>query len=242
MKLKIASKKDFISNVLNPISNLNDKAILKLENGKITSLTASNDATLILYSETKSDISIEKSLNIPDLKKFVRVLECVDTDQIDLDINSNNIKHSSDNYRFTFHLLEDGIIKPPSINISKVDGLQFDITFNVAESKLSSLFKGSTFTTETNKLYIYTENNKIYGELGDKSRHNSDNFLCTLSDTFTGNGLSKIIPINFETFRLINFSKCQNVEFAINSSLGVLKITLNKDTTKLVYIVSALIN
>ena len=70
MKLQIKSKKDFISNVLGPISNLNDKTIIKIEKDKITSLTASSDATLILYSETQSVSNSERSINIPDIKKL----------------------------------------------------------------------------------------------------------------------------------------------------------------------------
>jgi len=242
MRLKIESKKDFITNVLGPISNLNDKTVIKVEKNKISSITASNDATLVLHSETDVVCDSEKNINIPDIKKFVRVLECVDNDIIDLEVNSNNIKYSSDNYKFTFHLLEDGIIKIPSINIKKVNELKFDITFKVNELRLNNLLRGASFTTETNKLYIFTENGKVYGELGDKTRHNSDNFQCVLSDMFEGIPLNKTIPVNFETFRLINFNKCQDIEFKINCTLGVIKVTLVRNKTKLTYIVSALIN
>jgi hypothetical protein len=242
MKLKIDSKKDFISNVLNPISYLNDKTILKIEKNKISSITAANDATLILYSETQADCDFDKNINVPDIKKFTRVLETVDSDTISLDITNNSVKYNSDNFKFTFHLLEDGIIKSPTINVSKINALKFDTVFKVSENRLSSLFKGSSFTTETNKLYIYTENNKIYGELGDKNRHNSDNFQCVIADSYEGIALSKVIPINFDTFRLINFNKCENIEFAINTAFGVIKTTLVKDKTKLTYIISALIN
>ena len=242
MKLSIPNKKDFISNVLNPVSNLNDKTIIKIEKNKISSITASNDATLVLYSETEINIDAERSINIPDIKKLVRVLECVDTEHLDLEVSSNNIKYAGDNFKFTYHLLEDGIIKIPSINVKKINELKFDTTFKVTENMLSSLFKGSSFTTETNKLYIYVENNKVYGELGDKTRHNSDNFQCVLANEFTGTALTKTIPVNFETFRLINFNKCSDIEFAINVGFGVIKIVLNKDKTKLTYIVSALIN
>lgn len=242
MKLSIPNKKDFISNVLNPVSNLNDKTIIKIEKNKISSITASNDATLVLYSETEVNIDADRSINIPDIKKLVRVLECVDTEHLDLEVSSNNIKYAGDNFKFTYHLLEDGIIKIPSINVKKINELKFDTTFKVTENMLSSLFKGSSFTTETNKLYIYVENNKVYGELGDKTRHNSDNFQCVLANEFTGTVLTKTIPVNFETFRLINFNKCSDIEFAINVGFGVIKIVLNKDKTKLTYIVSALIN
>ena len=242
MKLIIDNKKDFIGNVLGPISNLNDKTIIKIEKNKMSSVTASNDATLVLYSETDVQADFDKSLNVPDIKKFVRVLECVEDENIPLDITSNNVKYTNDNFKFTYHLLEDGIIKLPSINVKKINELKFDTTFKVSESRLSSLFKGSSFTTETNKLYIYFENNKIYGELGDKMRQNSDNFQCVLSETYDGAALNKTIPINFDTFRLINFNKCQDIEFAVNIGFGVIKITLVKNKTKLIYIVSALIN
>lgn len=242
MKLKVENKKDFISNVLNPVSNLNDKTIVKIENNKLSSITASNDATLVLYTETDIECDENRSINIPDIKKLVRVMECVEGDNMVLDVSSNNIKYSGDNFKFTYHLLEDGIIKVPSINVKKINELKFDTVFKVPENKLTALFKGSSFTTETNKLYIYFENNRIYGELGDKSRHNSDNFQCVLSDKYEGIALTKTIPVNFDTFRLINFNKCSDIEFAVNTSFGVIKITLIKDKTKLIYIVSALIN
>ena len=130
----------------------------------------------------------------------------------------------------------------PSINVKKINELKFDTSFSVPENKLNALFKGASFTTETNKLYIYVENNKIFGELGDKNRHNSDNFQCMLTDTFEGSPLSKVIPINFETFRLINFNKTANIHFSINIALGVIKIVLTKNNTALTYIVSALIS
>jgi hypothetical protein len=38
------------------------------------------------------------------------------------------------------------------------------------------MFKGSTFASETNKIYFYTENGQLMAELTDRSRHNTDNF------------------------------------------------------------------
>jgi len=242
MKLFLESRKDFVSNILDPISNINESTILSVEKDKIISLTSSTDQTLVLFTETPIKSEEARNLNIPDVKKFTRVLDCIQTVSADLQINSNNIKYSSDNFKFTYHLLEDGVIKAPKINIKKVNDLLFDVSFDVSESKLSTLIKGASFATETNKLYIYIENNKIYGELGDKARSNTDNFQTILSETFEGTVFSKTLPINFDTFRLINFSKSDKILFSINTQHGVLKITLSKGNTKLIYIVSALIN
>jgi len=242
MKLKIKNRKEFLSNVLGPISNLNDSTVIKVEKNKISNITASQDATLVLYSETECESDIDRNLNVGDIKKLVRVLECVDSDELNLDLNSNNLQYVSDSFKFKYHLLEDGIMKLPSINIKKINDLKFDITFKVTEAKLATLFKGAAFTTDTNKLYVYFENNKIYGELGDRNAQNSDNFQTVIADAFTGSALTKSIPIKFETFRLINYSKCNELEFAINAAYGVIKISLSKGNTKLIYIVSALIN
>jgi len=242
MKLKIKNRKEFLSNVLNPISNLSDSTVIKVEKNKLSNITASQDATLVLYSETECEADGEKSLNIGDIKKLVRVIECVDGEEIDLDISHNNIQYNNDIFKFKYHLLEDGVMKLPSINIKKINELKFDTTFKVTEAKLATLFKGASFTTETNKLYIYFENNKIYGELGDRNRQLSDNFQTVIAETYTGTALSKTIPVNFETFRLINYNKCGELEFSINTSYGVLKISLSKGNTKLIYVVSALIN
>jgi hypothetical protein len=64
---------------------------------------------------------MEKNLNIPDIKKLVRVVECIDADELQFDINSNNLQYISDSFKFKYHLLEDGLMKLPSINIKKIN-------------------------------------------------------------------------------------------------------------------------
>ena len=143
--------------------------------------------------------------------------------------------------QFRHHLLDDRIIKQPSLNIDKVNKLTFDTSFEVKENNLSTIFKGSSFATETSKIYLYEESEKIYGELGDRNRHNSDNFVCVLSEEYNGN-LPKALPINFDSFRLISFSGSKNIKFNVNTEMGVITCTFDKGDTSLIYIISALIN
>ncbi len=245
MKLTVNNKKDFINSLLGSISNLNDSCVLKVEDGKISATLASTDSTLFLFADIPAQLDGSKTINIPDVKKFVRVLESVnlsDEEPLVLTLNSNNIKFANDDYKFTYHLLEDGIIKAPTVSLKRISELNFDTTFKISESEVSNLMKGSSFATDTNKLYIYCENNKIYGELGDKTRHNSDNFQCILAKAYEGVTLTKAFPVNFETFRLINFSKAKDIEMSICNAKGVIRVNINKGDTKLIYIVSALIN
>ena len=107
---------------------------------------------------------------------------------------------------------------------------------------LKTLFKGSSFASETSKLYFYEEDGKIFGELGDKTRHNTDNFVCNLSNEFEGNPLPKPLPVNFETFRLISFNNSIKIDFKINTQMGVITCKFKKGNVELIYIISALIN
>tara|TARA_A100000172_G_scaffold69752_2_gene49935 strand:- start:117 stop:854 length:738 start_codon:yes stop_codon:yes gene_type:complete len=242
--LKIKNKKDFVSNFLGPVSNLNDMCVLTLYKDKIECTIAGADSTIVCKAATEieSDITDSRTLNIPDIRKLVRVLEIIPEQDIEIKINENNIAYNKNGYRFKFHLLDDGFVKLPNINVEKVNELEFGTTFKVSESNLTTLFKGSAFTTETSKLYVYSDGGTIAGELGDRSRHNTDNFVCTVSDTFDGKEMSKPLPVNFESFRLISFSQSREIDFRINEELGIITCSLRKGNVALTYVVSALIN
>jgi hypothetical protein len=244
--LKIKNKKDLIGNFLGPISNLNDMCVLKITNNNIACTIASADATIVCRANLECDIDVGSAdtitLNIPDIKKLVRVLEIVPAAEAVIKINSNNITYNQDGYKFRYHTLEDNIIKLPNINVNKINSLDFNTTFNVTEAGLSALYKGSSFTTETSKLYIHEDSGNISGELGDKNRHNTDNFVCVLSKTYEGQPLTKPLALNFESFRLLSFSGSREVNFRVNQDMGIITCNIQKGDVVLTYVVSALIN
>lgn len=244
--LKIKNKKDFINSFLGSISNLNDMGILTVTADSLTCILASADATIVCKSTINVECDMPQdsiTLNIPDIKRLVRVLDILPDQSIELKIESNNISYNKGGYKFKYHLLDDGIIKQPNLNMEKVNKLNFDTTFKVKEQNLSTLFKGSSFTSETHKLYIFQEEqDKIIGELGDKNRHNTDNFVCELSNETEGSMITKPLPLNFESFRLINFNGCREMVFKVNQEMGVLTCSFKKGDTSLIYIISALIN
>ena len=241
--LKIKNKKAFVSNFLGPVSNLNDACILSIEDNIVSCTLASADATIVCRSSMEVDTDIPNStkLNLPDIKKLVRVLDIIPSDDIELKINENNISYNENGYKFKYHLLDDGIIKQPSLNVEKVKNLNFNTKFTVKEKELNTLFKGSSFATETSKVYLFEDDNKIYSELGDRSRHNSDNFVCILSENFEGN-IDKPLPVNFDSFRLVSFGGSKEVNFNVNTEMGVITCNFQKGNTQLIYIISALIN
>jgi len=203
---------------------------------------ASADATIVCKSTIEVDTDLDNvKLNLPDIKKMVRVLDIIPSTEIELQINENNISYNKNGYKFKYHLLDDGIIKQPNLNVEKIKKLDFNTKFIVKENELNTLFKGSSFATETSKVYIFEEDGKINGELGDRSRHNTDNFICELSNEFEGN-IKKPLPVNFDSFRLVSFSGSREVNFSVNTDMGVITCNFKKGDAQLIYIISALIN
>ena len=242
--LKLKNKKDFVNNFIGPVSNLHNMCVFHLTKDEISCIVSSEDSTIICKTsiEVESDVEGDVKLNIPDIKKLHRVLDIIPKEDITLKINENNISYNEAGFKFKYHLLDDGIIKQPNINISKINDLDFSSTFSVRENNLATVFKGSSFTTETSKFYIYTEDGKIVGELGDKTRHNTDNFVCTISDSCEGSDISTPLALNFESFRLISFTNSREVRFRVNQEMGVITCDMKKNNTSLIYVISALIN
>ena len=126
--LTIKNKKDFVSNFLGPVSNLNENCILTLRENTLDCILASADGTIVCKAsiEIETDILEEKNLNLPDIKKLVRVIDIIPSDEIKLKINENSISFNDKGYKFKYHLLDDGIIKQPSLNVEKVNKLNFN--------------------------------------------------------------------------------------------------------------------
>ena len=235
-QLKVANKAEFLK-LLDAISKINDSGvILDLQEDKITSLVSSIDSTLILCSEYKTDIGYNSTINIPDVKKLRNVLDTIEDTDIALDINSNNLEYKGDSVKFKYHLFEEGFITRPNINLEKINSFKFDVEFKLNKNTLQRLFKGSTFASETNKIYFYTEGDNLMAELTDRARHNTDNFTLSLGKT---NIELKPVPVNLDNIRLLSII---NEEFnvKVNTEYGVVVFDIEDKDIKLKYIISAL--
>ena len=235
-QLKVANKAEFLK-LLDAISKINDSGvILDLQEDKITSLVSSIDSTLILCSEYKTKLDFNSSLNVPDVKKLRNVLDTIEDTDISLDINSNNLEYKGDSIKFKYHLFEEGFITRPNINLEKINSFKFDVEFKLNKNTLQRLFKGSTFASETNKIYFYTENGNLMAELTDRSRHNTDNFTLSLGKADIE---LKPVPVNLDNIRLLSII---NEEFnvSVNTEYGVVVFDIEDKDIKLKYIISAL--
>jgi hypothetical protein len=233
--LSLKDRSEFLK-YLDSVSKISDSAIFNINNKGISCLVASADNTLILYSQYNIETDIAATINVPDIKKLYRVIDTIDSKEVDLVINSNNIEYRGDNIKFKYHLYEEGFLSNPSINIEKIKSFVFDVKFTLGKNAITQLLRGSTFASETNKVYFYTEDDKLKAELTDRSRHNTDNFAITIGDVDFN--LSPI-PINFDNIRLIS-SISSDYKFGINTDYGVIIIDNNNSNIKLKYIISSL--
>jgi len=237
-ELKLQNRIDCIK-YLEAISKINESTILNANQdlGLISSLVSSADNTLILYSELSNiEVNYNGSINIPDIKKLIRVVDSIDTKDVNLLINSNNIEYKGKSLKFKYHLYEDGFLTKPSINIDKIKNFNYNVKFTLKKDTINSIIKGSTFASETNKLYLYTEDGRLKGELTDRARHNTDVFAIDLGEVDFE--LSPL-PLNFDNIKLLSFIS-DDINFGINTEYGVTVIDILNNTIKLKYIITSL--
>lgn len=241
MNIHIPDRKLFLSGFLLPLSKISDSCVINLTDNGFDSLVCTSDASIILSTAYKLDLDIDSpvSLNIADIKKIIKVLECIPDDSIILTLDKNNIIYNNKNIKFKYHLLEDGIITIPKINLKKIDELQFPVKFTFEYKSLLDLLRGSTFATDSNKVYLYSEENKILGDLTDRARHNIDSFTTPLCD-YNGPELQPIC-LNFELIRIISGVRVKQLDCLVNPKLGVIVFQINSGNITTKYIASSLI-
>tara|TARA_R100001163_G_C5060248_1_gene197042 strand:- start:836 stop:1558 length:723 start_codon:yes stop_codon:yes gene_type:complete len=234
--LRIKSKSEYLK-YLDTISKINDTGVIfEIKDDKLVSLVSSLDSTLILHSEYKSNFNFNTTLNIPDVKKLRHVLDTIEEESLDIELNSNNLQYKGNGVKFKYHLYEEGFITKPNINIDKINSFKFDTNFNLNKATIQRLFKGSTFASETNKIYFYTEEGSLMAELTDRARHNTDNFTLSLGKV---NFSLEPIAINLDNIRLLSLLN-DNIRVKINTEYGVVVFDIEENNIKLRYIISAL--
>ena len=229
-KLLIKNPDEFLK-FLDCNSKISDSSILEVASDKISSLASSADNTLILHSEYTADTGFDDTLNIPDLKKLYRVIDTIQSEDITLQVNTNNIEYNGSGIKFKYHLFDEGFLSKPNLNLEKINSFKFDVTFNINKDTIQQVFKGSTFASETNKLYFYTDNGNIMAELTDKARHNTDKFSISLGKADFN---LKPIPVNFDNIRLLSIIN-NDINVSINTEYGVIIFDIEQNNIKLKY-------
>lgn len=242
-KLKIENKNSLVNNFLSPICKLTENTVIKVRNNEFNAISSSNDGTLIVNCTLPQQNDVEETifLNIPDINKFIKVLGCITDESIELQFNNNNLEYKSPTVGFKYHLLEDGIIDPPSVDINKIKNIDFPFSFCVDSETIGQLIKASTFTTDTNKIYFSTSGQAVQATLTDKQRHNVDSFAQQVSESFQGEPLTKELAMSFETIRIISTIRYEELNIHVNPELNVFLFEIETGGSKIVIVSSGFI-
>jgi len=234
-KLKIKRRKH-LTEFLDSFAKVSESFIVNVEEKLMTVIAASPDNTLILYGEYEIDTDITGALNIPDGRKLVRLLESIDDDDIELIINENNLEYKSKRIKFKYHLLEDNWLRPPGLKVDKIKSFEYDVNYDVTKTSIQAVIKGSSFTPESNKLYMSVDDGSLIGELTDKSKHNSDLYTIEICET---DQKSVPVTVNLDNIRLLSLIS-EDVRVAVNEQYGVVLFQFKTENTDLSYIVTTL--
>ena len=95
MVLKIYNLKTFNNGFLYNISRLTDSCILRFEKNEVSCVASNNDNTVVYYSSSNQDTPFINdnlvTLNIPDVKKLIKIFSCIEDNHIELAVENNNI-------------------------------------------------------------------------------------------------------------------------------------------------------
>jgi hypothetical protein len=241
--------KTYIEKILRPISKLTESCVLKISEDNIYTICSPSDNSLILYAKAKLPLILEtQKINIINIKKLLNGLDCLGDDgEFSFLISDNYIKcqsldsNTGESTSFKYHLVDDGIIKESTINVQRIAKLSFDTEFQIFSDKIKKIMSAYSFATDAAKIYFYSKEGKIYGEVNDKTLQNIDNLSLLISDKVQGCDITSPMPISIEIFK--NFILTNNpLSVKINNEHNVFVFQANIDENiEFKYIVSALV-
>lgn len=237
----------FLNQFLIPLSKFSEQAVICLKPNLIecTTFTTTDKQSIILYTQLEvnsilpPDVSFI-NLNIGNLKKLIQAFNCIDLPVVQLEIENNSITFNSEVTNFRYHLKEDGIIPKAPINLDKILSLQFSTEMIISSDKIDELIKVSSFTSDSNKIYLSIKNSSLMAELTDKTIPNLDSINLLLTKDIIGNSTISNLPLRFDIFKLLSSLSFKNVTVKINDK-GVVVFEIKENKYLLKYITSSLL-
>lgn len=245
--MKIQLDKEILTNkFLNPVSRITEEATLIFGPTSVYSLVNDKEGNIILYSKLVINTGLQPNeefkLNIKDIRKLIKVFECISSPIIDLDIDKNTsvLSYKSPEISFKLHLVTDTVIRRCQINLEKVNSLTYDTDFILNNDKLSEILRGSIFVTESNKVYFSQKDGIVYAEMTDKSTSDVDSITFAITEKINGLPLSTPLPFSLDILRLISSTKGDDITVKINNKFKIISFEIITPENELKYIIPAL--
>ena len=243
MELKLV-KKDFADNFLSVIGKAIDIVSIKLNKDGLYAVCNKPDTSVILLAKYSKAFNVDQeiTLNIGDVKKLLRVMDCIDDDEITFTIESNHLYYNTSELKFKYHFLDDSVVPKVTLKREKIESLTNDTFFNINTKNLQEILKASSFTTDTNKIYLYGQADGVYCELGDKEKSNTDNISLKVADNVEGQPFNQVIPFNLDIFRILTGVKFETARVGINLKYKVMSFYVKPtEETDFTFVISGLV-
>ena len=237
------TKKEITDEFLNPISRISEECSLMLTDESVSTLINDNSGAIILYAKIKTKTGLDAgqrlTLNFKDLRKLIKIIDCIQQDTFELKVgeNSSTISHKSPSLSFKLHLVLDNVIKKCTVSLDKISKLTFDSDFELTTDKISEILKGSIFAANSDKVYFYTKDGVVFAELTDKANQDVDTITFNASTKYNGLDITTPLPFNMEILRLINSTKQEKVTVKINNTYKILLFEICSPKVMFKYII-----
>ncbi len=237
------NKDSFVQKFLQPISKLTDNVSISINDDEIFTTCASQDGSIVLLASYKADVGVKgiPRINLPDVKKFVRLLDCIEENNIVVTIENNHLKYTTPSFKFNYYLLEDSYMQRCPVNPEKIKQLKYDTAFILPITKFNEILKGSSIATDSDKLYFFTKDGNVYCELNDLERQNINNVTYLVTNKFAGENIKNTLPLNLENVRLLAGIKCDEFAIKVNNDLKVTLFEIKEKDITIKFIISALV-
>ena len=228
---------------LNPVSRISEECSLSVSEDCISTLINDNSGAIILYSKLKTTTGLATgenvSLNFKDLRKLIKIFDCIPEETFELKVgdNASVISYKSPALSFKLHLVMDSVIKKCTVSLEKISKLTFDSSFDLTSDKISEVLKGSVFATNSDKVYFFTKDGGVFAELTDKATQEVDSITFNVAAQYTGGDINTPLPFNMEILRLINSNKFDKLTVKINNTYKILLFEICSPKVTFKYII-----
>lgn len=218
MILKINNKTTFLKFLIS-VSSLYEQCVIHCSSANILDVFVSTESEQVIMYGEYSNIAANQdvTINIPDIKKLIKLLGYILQEQFDLEITNNSIVYNTSVLSFKYHLYEDGIIRVKKINKDMLKQFQGEFVFNVSGDDIERLVKSNSVLGTNEFVYISGINGKIMCELTDKKLANIDSMTIELCDTGDNTINFAEMKFNIENIRLLNSLKCSNIQWKLHT-------------------------
>jgi len=236
------NKKEIVDQFLSPISRISEECSLSINPDSISTLVNDSTGAIILYGRIKTKTGLDENqsitLNFKDLRKLIKIFDCIKEDdfQLKIDDNSSIIGYKSPSLSFKLHLVLDSVIKKCTVSLDKISKLTFDSDFELTGDKIGEILKGSIFASTTDKVYFYTKDGAVFAELTDKATQAVDSITFSIANVYNGGDINTPLPFNMEILRLIS-GKHDKVIVKLNNTYKILLFEICSPKVMFKYII-----